>query len=229
MFIKQTNSTNDLIRTLAVEEIWTTYQSAGRGQQGNSWEAERGKNILMSYRMEGPIPSERAFEITMGSSVAIAECLDDFLHGVSIKWPNDIYVGDKKICGILIESTLQGRCIGQAIIGIGLNVNQIRFVSDAPNPTSVALEVGHDIPLEPLHDQLVLKLKKWLQTDSSAIREAYYSRLYRQKGYYAYRETLTGKVFEAAIAGIGEQGELRLTDISGTEHTYLLKQIQFII
>ncbi len=229
MYIGQTNSTNDLIRTLSVEEVWTTYQTAGRGQQGNSWEAERGKNILMSYRLEGPIAAEKAFDITMGSSIAIAECLEHYLQGVAIKWPNDIYVGDKKICGILIESSLRGHSIGQAIVGIGLNVNQVQFISDAPNPTSIALETGHEVPLEPLYDQLVLQLRKWLHADASLVQEAYRARLYRREGYYRYRELATGKVFEAAIADIGAQGELFLKDKEGTVRPYLLKQIQFII
>ncbi len=228
MYIEQTNSTNDLIRTLDVDEVWTTYQSSGRGQKGNVWESERGKNILMSYRLRGPVPASDAFVITMASSLAVLATINEVLGSparTSVKWPNDIYVGDKKICGILIESRLKGTDIDEAIIGIGLNVNQTRF--SFLTPTSLALELGKEFVLEPLHDRLVEHLHTYLRRPSRAIKELYMSHLYRREGYHPYREVSTGRVFDARIAGIGDSGELLLEERTGECHGYLLKQVVF--
>ena len=121
------------------------YQTAGRGQGTNSWESERGQNLTCSlgFSPDG-VKASRQYILSMAIAVALTETLAGLPHPVSIKWPNDIYVGDKKICGILIENMLKGEHIRHCIIGIGLNINQKRFVSDAPNPTSMALESGHD-------------------------------------------------------------------------------------
>ncbi|MDE5927427.1 MAG: biotin--[acetyl-CoA-carboxylase] ligase, partial [Duncaniella sp.] len=114
-------------------------QTAGRGQRGNSWEAEPGCNITLSLllRPEGLHPA-RQFVISQAVSLAIADLVSHFVAApVSIKWPNDIYVDDRKICGILIENTITGTSIDRTIVGIGLNVNQTEFRSDAPNPVSM--------------------------------------------------------------------------------------------
>ena len=116
-------------------------QSAGRGQRGNTWESEPGKNLTFSVllRPDG-LHASQQFRISQAVSLAITDTLDGFLpEGIEakVKWPNDIYVGNRKICGILIENTLCGAAIQHSIIGIGLNINQRDFLSDAPNPVSL--------------------------------------------------------------------------------------------
>ncbi len=118
--------------------VTAAQQTAGRGQRGNSWESEPGANITFSLliRPEG-VPARNQFSISEATALAITDLLA--LYGVkaTVKWPNDIYVGDRKICGILIEHAIMGTSIMHSIIGAGLNVNQTRFVSDAPNPVSL--------------------------------------------------------------------------------------------
>jgi len=113
--------------------IRTDYQTSGRGQIGNTWESKSGKNLL----------AEDQFLVSKIICLSLVELLNEYdLEKVRIKWPNDIYVGDKKIAGILIQNMLQGKQIKASIIGIGLNVNQEFFESEAPNPTSLKLRIG---------------------------------------------------------------------------------------
>ena len=137
-------STNSYLAGIAADAphgtvVMAREQTAGRGQRGNSWEAEPGCNITLSLllRPEGLHPA-RQFVISQAVSLAIADMVSHFVAApVCIKWPNEIYAGDRKICGILIENTITGTSIDRTIVGIGLNVNQTEFRSDAPNPVSM--------------------------------------------------------------------------------------------
>ena len=121
-------------------------QTAGRGQRENIWLSEPGKNLTASIvlKHDGTILSrvsaDNQFIISEMISKAVVGLLADYGVDARIKWPNDIYVGDKKICGILIEHTLRGSSIINSIIGVGLNVNQTEFDESLPNPTSLAAE-----------------------------------------------------------------------------------------
>ena len=141
--------------------IATREQTAGRGQRGNTWEAQPGANLTFSLLLRpAAIPAARQFELSMIVSLAIVDTVDAVLEDAGcplraeIKWPNDIYVADRKICGILIENTLTGRSIDRSIVGIGLNVNQTVFLSDAPNPASLCGFTGRAYMLEPLLERL---------------------------------------------------------------------------
>ena len=136
-------STSSYLASLGAEAAHGTVvmareQTAGRGQRGNSWEAEPGMNITLSLMLHPKgLPPARQFVISRAVSLAIVGMLDKYVDDVTIKWPNDIYIGDRKICGILIENTITGSTINRCIVGIGLNVNQTEFRSDAPNPVSL--------------------------------------------------------------------------------------------
>ena len=115
-------------------------QTAGRGQRGNKWTSNTGENLMFSIVLKDPKISARdQFVLNEIASLAVVDFLS--MHGITarIKWPNDIYVGSKKICGILIENSLQGSAISSSIIGIGLNINQRNFNVNLPNPTSMVL------------------------------------------------------------------------------------------
>ena len=145
--LERTDSTNRYLNELCdtslqpVAELTTVcadYQTAGKGQRGNSWEAAEGRNLLFSFVLYPTfLEAGRQFILSQVISLSIKEALDGLVEGVSIKWPNDIYWQEKKLCGILIENDLQGRYIGRSVAGVGLNVNQERFLSDAPNPVSL--------------------------------------------------------------------------------------------
>ena len=140
-------------------------QTAGRGQRGNTWESGPGLNLSFSIvlRPAGIHPA-RQFCISEAVALAVAETVEEELcrNGVDdpvyVKWPNDIYVGDRKICGILIENTITGTHIDKSIVGIGLNVNQREFLSDAPNPVSLIQLTARETPLDSLLDRLTARL-----------------------------------------------------------------------
>ena len=123
--------------------IYTDFQSAGKGQPGNAWESSKGMNLLFSVMLHPiQVHMDELFLISQLVSVAIKNALDEYTTNITIKWPNDIYWNDKKLAGILIENSLQGNKIMSVVIGIGLNVNQKLFLSNAPNPVSLFLITG---------------------------------------------------------------------------------------
>ena len=147
LFFENLPSTNthaaDLLKKNNLPEgtiVYTNYQSAGRGYSGNRWESEDGKNLLISIVLfPSFIKPEDQFYISMAVSLGICDFLKRYIPDCSIKWPNDIYVNNDKIAGILIESSITGNKIEYTIAGIGLNINQEKFISDAPNPVSLRI------------------------------------------------------------------------------------------
>lgn len=229
--IDETESTNSLARGCTMQGkgivVWAEYQTAGRGQGTNTWESARGKNLTLSFRFrpEGVKATEQ-FIISMAISVALARTLAT-LHEVSIKWPNDIYVGDRKICGILIENMLKGDSIEDCIIGIGLNLNQKDFVSDAPNPTSMALESGKEYDRQQVLNALIAHFGELLDHwEAKAIRETYRQLLYRREGVFPYRDR--GGLFRASLVSVEDDGHLLLRDTDGRLRRYAFKEIEYV-
>ncbi|MBO4720255.1 MAG: biotin--[acetyl-CoA-carboxylase] ligase [Prevotella sp.] len=203
------------------------YQTAGKGCGSNSWESERGKNLTFSMLIHPEeIPANEQFRITEMTSVAMCETLKRYgCKEVSIKWPNDIYVGDRKICGMLIENRLQGSVIKDSIIGIGLNVNQREFLSDAPNPVSLYQLTGQEFDLGEL-------LKAFLDAFDSSYNSkttcfAYKGMLYRRGRDSLFKDKTT--CFTATLTDVLPDGRLLLVDQEGRERLYAFKEIQFII
>ena len=123
-------------------------QTAGRGQRGTHWESESGKNLTLGLRVYPTfLKADEQFRLSEVTALAIAEALDLYTDGISIKWPNDIYWNDRKICGMLLEHDLRGSEIACTRIGPGININQRQFFSDAPNPVSLYQILGHDMDL----------------------------------------------------------------------------------
>lgn len=233
--IEETDSTNRWLKAHGegTMVVVADYQTAGKGCGTNSWESERGKNLTFSMLIHPTdIPASQQFRITEVVSVALCEVLERYLltvpelaEGLSIKWPNDIYMGDKKICGVLIENRLQGNVIVDSIIGIGLNVNQTEFVSDAPNPVSLRQLLGREIDREALlHDFL-----ETLETVSSSetTYSAYRNKLFRL-GKQAVFSDETGR-FEGTIQDVETDGRLLIKDLAGQERRYAFKEVQFVI
>lgn len=230
--IDETDSTNRWLKEQlplsCPTVVWTDYQTAGRGQGTNTWESERGKNLTFSiaFRPEDVKAAEQ-FILSMAISVALTQTLCG-LKDVSIKWPNDIYVGNKKICGILIENTLTGNHIKDCIMGIGLNVNQTLFVSDAPNPTSIALESGQQQSREEVLQTLLTNFSQLLDNwDEDKIRKAYRQQLYWHEGSHPFRDQ-NGQ-FEASIIRVEDDGHLLLRDREGRERRYAFKEVAFLV
>ena len=160
----------------------------------------------------------------MAVSLAICEALEQYIGDVSIKWPNDIYWRNGKIAGILIENTLQGTVIKDSIIGVGLNVNQREFRSDAPNPVSLYQISGQETDRDALLNDILQRLDQLLGQD---IRSHYLSRLYRRKGFHPYVDA--EGAFMAEMTDVREDGHLVLSDDAGKERVYAFKEVQFVI
>ena len=226
--IEETDSTNRWLKehgegeTLVVAE----YQTAGKGCGSNSWESEKGKNLTFSMLIHPDITAHDQFRITEVTSVALCETLAPYIYNkVEIKWPNDIYIGDKKICGMLIENRLQGSTVVDSIIGIGLNVNQRVFESDAPNPVSMWQLLGQDTDREALLQRFLQKWDALWHSDSVAAD--YRCRLYRKGAYAVYQDK--GGQFEAQIINVEPDGHLLLRDSEECDRRYAFKEVQFII
>ena len=249
MFISETNSTNTLLREQYADSpdlftVRTDFQTAGRGQQGNGWESERGANLLFSTLLRNPdVPVGEQFFISMAVSVALCDAISRVageLHNrLSIKWPNDIYAGDEKLAGILIENTLDGAHIAYSVVGVGLNVNQQVWHGSAPNPTSLLLQTGRRHEPQALLDNFLESLPNRL-ADKAGTRHTYMERLYRRTGLwpYAEREVSTAptmnsddmnEAFLAEIADVTQQGELVLRLQDGELKPFHFKQIKYVI
>ena len=190
--IDETDSTNRWLRDYALSQpegdyvVVSEYQTAGRGCGTNSWESERGKNLTFSLLIHPTeITADCQFRISEAVSLALCETLDGYVtdRQVSVKWPNDIYVDDCKICGMLIENRLRGRLMTDSIIGIGLNVNQREFFSDAPNPVSLVQLLGHEVALEPLLQAFLQKLEPMLQSQVTECARRWATRAARHRGH----------------------------------------------
>ena len=220
---------NDISDTVVV----AAHQTAGRGMDKNRWESEAGKNLLFSIALNvNFLEAENQFKISQAVSVAIVETLSQFVDNqqLYIKWPNDIYFGNKKLAGMLIQNTIEGRMMGVSIIGIGLNVNQIEFSSDIPNPISLKQILGEDFDLENLLNLLIKNIKSSVEglrikENQIAINEKYISKAYRYRQWadYVYKN----KVKSMIINGFDFYGRLILEDQSGDEIICDVKELQF--
>ena len=237
--VAETTSTNSLLRELVIKEsllegsvVVADFQTAGRGQIGNVWESEAGKNLMFSTVLYPTcIPANRQFLISQIAALSVKETLDSYTDHVTVKWPNDIYWKEKKIAGMLIEVDLTGSSLSNAIIGIGININQRHFKSDAPNPVSLTQITGkeHNLSelLEKILDSIVDAYNKYSPDNEEEIRQKYMALLFRNKGVYPY---LYGEeIFNASIEGIEPNGQLILKKENGSIHTFAFKEISFVI
>ena len=227
-------STHDLIKRTDGDRVVVVadYQEAGRGQGQNKWESERGKNLLFSVKTPVPaIPANRQFLLSMAGALALKDVLDDYAEAFTLKWPNDIYWHDSKISGTIIDTAISGKVICQCIYGIGININQRIFTSDAPNPVSLCTIVGHDVDRDGVMEKFLHRLEnrmdaleKYRYDDVTA---EYVGSLYRRSGFFEY-EDCCGR-FSAEIVGVMPNGHLVLCDSDGKRRDYELKEVKFII
>ena len=239
LFFKNLPSTNSfaasLIRDNEVPEgtvIYTDYQSAGRGQGGNKWESEENKNLLISIiLLPSMINPADQFLLSMAVSLGIYDFLERHTSAISIKWPNDIYVKNDKIAGILIENSIMGELIEHSIAGIGININQVKFLSDAPNPVSLTNLSGKMYDLNDCLIHLVADLdrryKFLFSGDFDLIRLDYISRLYRLKQWSKFRD-MKG-IFKGRILNVSDTGRVVVGREDGKINEYSFKEIEFIL
>ena len=261
MFVKSTYSTNTLLKELIANGQWPMaerylragYQTAGRGQSGNSWESEADKNLLCSILVESQkSKAESPFYLNVAVSVAVCRFvkrslsesgLSSLSEAVSIKWPNDIYWEDNKIAGILIENAILGNQLQYSIAGIGLNVNQQEWHSDAPNPVSLRQITGRGYDVAELMRALMREINKVSDEPAETVWSYYRAHLYRREGLWPFveREVSTAPTmnansrqpiadsFMARIEDVLPSGEILLTDEHGAERIYHFKQVRYVL
>ncbi|MBR4995687.1 MAG: biotin--[Alistipes sp.] len=235
-FFEQLTSSNDEARDARYAEgdiIVVEHQSAGRGQRGHSWESQRGLNLTLSAVFEPTfLPPMQQFLISEAVALAVVDTLHSFGIEAKIKWTNDIYVGDKKIAGILIEHKLQGNSLGRTIAGIGLNVNQIAFSPELPNPTSMQLEGGREFSrdevLETLADRLSARYSELRDSDTKSLQNDYHQLLFRRDEMHPFALP-DGSLINGIIRGVEPTGALVIEDEEQKCRAFLFKEIEFVL
>ena len=229
------NYANQLIMTKEAEEgtvVLAYFQEKGRGQRGNFWESEKGKNVLMSTVLyPNFLGAEKQFMISKVVSLALYDFLIGETRSVSIKWPNDLYIGDKKIAGILIENNVKGANIFSSVLGIGINLNQEEFLSEAPNPVSLKQITGKGYDIREIAKKVVDLIFNWYKELKNEnwgyINSIYFDRLFHKNSWRMFRKE--GLDFEAKIIGIGEFGQLILELKDGNISEYMFKEVDYVI
>lgn len=218
---------NGMIEDHAV--IWTDYQLAGKGQRGRVWSAQASENMLISIVLKQEIPVQMAFYLNKLVAICLYDLIDTLtVSNLNIKWPNDILVGKRKICGILIENSIQGQKINQSIIGIGLNVNQTTFPPFDREATSLKMELDRNFEIKELIIQFLEILKKrWIMLlqDVQNIDVIYHQRLYGRDRELNY--LIEGKKVSATINKIDDNGQLHLV-MDGIEKIFSERELTFI-
>lgn len=237
--VEQTDSANDYMANLPPEQVFegtvvvAKEQSLGKGQRGNSWLSEPGKNLTISILLRPSFlfPTDQ-FQLNKAVALGVLDLVVSQIgksENVRVKWPNDVYIGTKKVCGILIENSVSGNRLLQSIVGIGLNVNQEEFPDSLPNPTSLKLEAGKEFNLkECLEELCACTEKRYLQLRSMSrnIDADYLSNLYRFGDWAAY--DYLGNRLQAKITGVGRSGKLTLETIDGKILECDFKEVMYI-
>ncbi len=236
--LNETESTNDFAKQLQMQPfeneviIIADYQTKGRGNAGNSWESESGKNLTFSIILK-PHFLEPSLQFLLNKVIALGiyDFVSDKLNSsnVKIKWPNDIYVGNKKIAGTLIEHSIIGSQLEKSIVGIGININQTVFTSNAPNPISLSNITNAVYPLKDTLIQLMnfifiryqeLKDKKIKQLDIDYLNQLYCLNEYKTYNYQ-------GEKIKASIQGVNKFGQLQLLSENNNLISCSFKEIEF--
>ena len=212
--------------------VTTDYQTAGRGQKGTSWESDAGKNLLFGFTFHPTaISASKQFALSEVLALSVADALAAYTDSITIKWPNDIYWKDCKICGMLLEHDICGNHIETTITGVGININQIGFKSDAPNPISL-LQIT-DKPtdrtaiLKHILQRFTFYYRKLQLKHFDEVHSLYMSRLYRHRGLHTYKDQ--SGLFRAEIVDISPLGVLTLRREDQSLRSYAFKEISYII
>ena len=230
------DSTNTYLHAYRGDEdvvvVTARHQPAGRGQGGNRWEDAEGQNLLFSIQIRPvEVAIDHQFVLAMAEALALKRALDAYADGMELKWPNDIYHRDRKLSGTLIETAVSGGRLKRMIMGTGINVNQRRFTSDAPNPVSLSQITGSDESIDLLLERILQAFddyyRRVLDGDYAGISREYHEALYRRKGFYRYRDA-DGE-FDAELVGVAYDGRLSLRDSEGRQRSYAFKEVEFII
>lgn len=222
----------DLVRREFVQNftvIRTKFQTKGRGQIGNCWVSDKDKNLLFSVVLHPTdIPANNQFILSQCVALALRDTVALYCEPVTVKWPNDVYVGSNKIAGILIENLLVAKNIETSVIGIGLNVNQTAFVG-APNPTSLCLELHRECDSDVVLEQFLTMFRNYycsLADSKEQIRKSYLENLYLVETQSIFKDK-SGE-FRGTITSVEEDGRLLIIDEYGDFRRYYFKEVEYL-
>ena len=239
-YISSCESTNLILNNISKEKdfneniiLRTDFQTKGVGQKGNYWESENGKNLLFSISIGfEKLLAVHQFYLSAIVSLSIVGILKEYLpnEAISIKWPNDIYVGKKKIAGVLIENSLIGNRINRSIIGIGINVNQEIFHGNVPNPTSIKLIsfINNDIEellLGFIH-KFEIEYSMLIDNSFDIIKTKYLELLYQKDKVCSY--IIEQNQTDGIIRGIDELGFLNI-EVKGQIRSFDIKEVKYLL
>ena len=238
--LTHTDSTNNWLKGYKPSDgeemtvVSAEYQTAGRGQGCNVWESEEGQNLLFSILIHPHmVPVRNQFLLSEAGAVALKMALSHYISedSIQLKWPNDIYWKDRKLSGTLIESTISGSTLSNTIYGIGLNVNQRKFLSDAPNPVSLHQILGYEINRDDLLEKIIQSFETCYSLVQSSkymeIAAMYHSSLFWREGFHKFEDK--DGIQEYAIVEVEDDGHLIVRDRNGVMHSYAFKELKFII
>jgi len=237
-WLDRVDSTNNYCMRLANDSesegiaVAAHFQEQGKGQRGNTWESEDSKNLTFSLLLRPVfLKVEEQFLVSKMIALSIIEWLKINNVDALIKWPNDIYVGEKKIAGILIENSFSGPMLEVSILGVGLNLNQIEFSKDIPNPTSMFLLTGNQYRPEIVITEIMVSIQmRYMQLMyglKDLVSNDYLKSLYKYQQLSDYA-TSEGK-FKAKIVGVKPTGELILETEQGQIKSFGFKEVSFEI
>ncbi len=228
----EVDSTNDTVRGRAEGAVVVARrQTAGRGQRGNRWCSAEGENLTVSVALE-PVFLGVAQQFLLSEAVALAvvDVLTEYGIEAAVKWPNDIYVGDRKVAGILIENDIRGSVLGRSVVGIGLNINQLDFPVELPNPVSMRVATGVEYNLDDVLTTLLgaLGVRYESLADGCFSDREYADRLYRG-GIRARYALPDGTQFDGTIRDVLDTGELIIEMPGGEMRHFLFKEVEFVM
>lgn len=224
-----------------VQLVTTDYQTHGHGQVNTVWESARGENLLFSFLFRPQhITAGEQFFLSEIACLAVAHTLDAYTEGISVKWPNDVYHHDRKICGMLLRHTLSGAQISATLVGIGLNLNQKQFLGDAPNPVSLRQIIGRPVDREEVLCRFAHHFDRLLRAvippdpderlaQRQRLHREYLRRLYHRDGAHDYVDAASGETFSAHIVDIAPTGQLTLRTTDGRLRHYHFKEVRFVV
>lgn len=234
--IDETTSTNDEARRDNYDHfdiIWSEHQTAGRGQRGHAWHSVEGENVTFSVVLKPTfLPIVEQFLLSEIVALSLVETMARYGIECRIKWTNDLYAGDSKLAGVLIEHSLNLDGIARTIVGIGLNINQREFPEDLPNPTSMSLLTLEKYDRREVLENFVQSLAVWYDKlacgHKSEIESSYREKMYHLDEPHTYALP-SGEEFAATIRGVRPSGELRLEHTDGTIREYAFKEVEFVL
>jgi len=230
-YLQSRNSTDNLPEGAVV---YTAFQTKGKGQRGNVWESEKGKNLLASILLFPKfLPPKYSFLLNMAVALAVRDTIVKYLpEPVSIKWPNDIWVNERKIAGILLQNAITMSTINSSIVGIGLNINQTVFSESLKEPTSLKSITGKEFsPLDILAVLCHYLEVRYLELRSEKvekIRLDYKNNLLGRNVQRLFKVTSTGEIFSGIIRGVNSEGLLITEDSNGSKKRWRMKEIEFL-